>query len=353
MNEDALEETVRSLREACEEGCSDFPFWRLQQCVELFVAIKKRVAERMESNELLREDYDQRKLWVLVQCAVEQKIMAEDLKESRKSIEKAGLQEEIGPAATSGRYGHFLSILRDEYYDKQAQLLWNELTHDTYNRGHEHFIDGEMTGDRIAAAIVRVIRVWEDDELPDKVYRALSEFYDNDLPVLMKSAFIQADGNLAASFKPSTTISNENREKNEEKFEYDDEDFYIVVVLDTLQAKLTQLGEKANAEYVAKVKSFVEKFLDGDEVDCDSYEFGVSLERNDELQYIDFYISDSEMEICCGGSVDSGCGHDSHSNIAWSIVKGHHCEYDYSDIDSDVFELLSCGAEFGVTDYAE
>ena len=186
---DVLEEAVRSMREACEESHSDSPFWRLQQCAELFVAINKRVAGRMESKGLRREDYDQRKLWVLVQCGVAQKIMADDLKASAESIAEAGLEEEFGPAATSGRYGHFLSILRDEYYDNQALRLWDVLINDYDNAGHYPCLHDELDGKRIAAAIVRVfygIREWEDDGLPHQVYRALSEFYDNDLPVLMR-----------------------------------------------------------------------------------------------------------------------------------------------------------------------
>lgn len=347
--ESMLEESVKCLRAACEGSNSDFPFWQLQQCVELFVAIKKRIAERMEAHELAREDYDQRKFWVLVQCGVAQKTMAEDLKASAMSIAEAGLEEEIGPAATSGKYGHLLSILRDEYYDNQAQKLWHELT----NRGREHFAEGERAGNGIAAAIVRVlygIRKWEDDELPAKIYGALREFYDEDLPVLMKSAFDQTIGSLADVLKPLPLPQTSGLDEDNDKFEYDDEDLYILEVLDMLHAQLLKRGNLNGAEYISKVKRFVDRFLNGDEVEVDSYSFEISLERNNEIRYVNFYISNAEMEMCCGGSIDSGCGHDSYSNIAWSIAKGRHCEYDYTDIDSKVSGLLSCGAEFTIND---
>ena len=133
----------------------------------------------------------------------------------------------------------------------------------------------------------------------------------------------------------------------EDNFDYDDEDDgYILYVLEKLYAKLKGTGKEEDANFVAKVIVFANAFLSNSlsRHCCDSYEFSISLRSNGESRFVSFAVSESEMEIYSGGSVDLGNGHDSYGDIVWRISKGRHSDYDYKDVVSEINELLACGA---------
>ena len=104
------------------------------------------------------------------------------------------------------------------------------------------------------------------------------------------------------------------------------------------------------AEYVFGAMKFAENFFE-DSDNCQdegSYGFTIRLSNNGESQYLSFDLTDDEMEIYSGGSIDLGNGHDTYGNTVWRISKGDHCEFTYGNVISEIEELLSCGAEFKI-----
>ena len=136
-----------------------------------------------------------------------------------------------------------------------------------------------------------------------------------------------------------------------ETFEYDDEeDKYVVFVLEEVRSMLERRNMDDAAKYVSGAIAFAEKFFEDsdDGQDVESYGFTIRLSNNGESQYVRFDLNDDEMEIYSGGSIDLGNGHDSYGNTVWHISKGSHCEFTYSNVISEIEELLSCGAEFRI-----
>ena len=135
-----------------------------------------------------------------------------------------------------------------------------------------------------------------------------------------------------------------------DKFVYDDDDGYILYVLSELYSGLGGSGQSEESKVVAEALDFARRFLSnklGDD-EGESFCFSLNLRQGDELKYVSLDLSHDEMEISSGGSVDMGCGHDTYDNVVWSISSGEHCEYNYTDVVSEIGEMLSLGATLNI-----
>lgn len=82
-----------------------------------------------------------------------------------------------------------------------------------------------------------------------------------------------------------------------------------------------------------------------------SVELSVCYRYNGESKYVDFRVSDQAFEVSCGGSEDSGWGHDTVSGHEYRLeVTGHAArECDRSEVEQLVSELLNLGAKITTT----
>ena len=81
-------------------------------------------------------------------------------------------------------------------------------------------------------------------------------------------------------------------------------------------------------------------------------EFGLCIDRNNEVRYLKFHISKDVFSILHGGAIDMGAGYDSYSLPGWQIETGGYREAEATlwQLEDYIEGYLADGAKISVHD---
>lgn len=186
---------------------------------------------------------------------------------------------------------------------------WHDLEHD---KDQKKMLVTELTSDEVSKCIEPLLRECIEDQMA-----ATSKFVD---------AQIEAK-------------SEEAERSRKEKFEYDDDDYYLLIALEELH------DSHPDDEVIAKALKFADRFMSKELTDEDeSFEVTIIYRNNGESQYVSFELSPESMAISTGGYAQSDAGGDSYSNEVWRLDAYEHAK-GYCDVVPEALELLNLGAE--------
>lgn len=172
-------------------------------------------------------------------------------------------------------------------------------------------------------------------DVPDgKINDALASFFENCIDNQMKKTAAYVEGEIEAA--------KEERRRFEEKFEYDEEDYYISIALNEIADYVP------NNKYLKRAIEFVDKFLNKELTDEDkSMTLSISISyENGGCNYILFELDHDSLIIIDGGSVyDPNVGSDSYSNEIWHLYSFSHTRDYYCDAAAIACEIIASGGK--------
>lgn len=189
---------------------------------------------------------------------------------------------------------------------------WHDLVHD---KDRKKMLVTELTSDEVSKCIEPLLRERIEDQMV-----ATSKFVD-------------------AQIKDIRAKREEAERVRREKFEYEDDDYYLLNALDELH------NNHPDNEVIAKALEFAEKFMSKELSDEDeSFEVTIIYRDNGESQYVSFEFSPESMAISTGGYAQSDAGGDSYGNEVWRLDAYDHADGS-CDVVPEALELINMGGE--------
>ena len=168
------------------------------------------------------------------------------------------------------------------------------------------------------------------------VFTSLVPFLMNIVKEQMKSTCEFVAGQIEVKRKELE----QQEEQRRREFEYDDEDGYILCVLQDLCDACP-----GNA-VLEKAVSYVERFLDKDlPDDAEPCRFTISYRNNGESNYFSFDLDEDSLSIYSGGYDQSDCGGDSYGSEVFRLNAYSHADIESYNLADEILELIHFGAE--------
>ena len=128
-------------------------------------------------------------------------------------------------------------------------------------------------------------------------------------------------------------------------FEYDDEDGYILCVMQDICDACP--GNALLTRALGFVEQFLDKSLPDDAEPC---MFTISYRNNGESNYYSFDLNEDSLSIYSGGVLQSDCGSDTYGNEVFRLDAYSHADIDHYNLSDEIIELINMGAEISDDD---
>lgn len=186
---------------------------------------------------------------------------------------------------------------------------WHDLKHDN---DEKKMLVTELTSDEVSRIIAPLLHQFVEEQM-----EATSKFVNAQIEVEREEAERIRKG----------------------KFEYADDDYYLLCALEELH------DSHPDNEIISKAFKFADRFMSKELTDEDeSLEVTIIYRDNGESRYVSFELSPESMAISTGGYAQSDAGGDSYSNEVWRLDAYEHAE-GCCDVIPEALELISMGGE--------